>query len=118
MTHTSELRCMPAGSSADSAHVCIGCRASKGDLRLGWLSDSFRLVEFDRAVDDFPVSVLPSVPPLRRRYCWLHGIARLLSNAVVILHVFLAPQEREGLAAVIGIFGVIGSLRALPQRSR
>lgn len=101
VTHTTELRCMIAGSRADSAHVCIACRACKGELRHDWFADPFKLVAFDRAADDFPASVLPSVPPSRRRYCWLHGTARLLSNALAALFDLLPLEERGAFAATV-----------------
>jgi hypothetical protein len=83
MTLVAELDITPPNTSNLIKVVCLFCGTTKQYLRHEWYESPFTFLEIVRSIDDYPNAALWAVPLDKRRYDWMHGCARLLSNALI-----------------------------------
>lgn len=99
----------PANSASGDAQICGWCDADKGFLRAGWQE-----VPFMRPVEIWAkrVQEIPSLPIWRTRYCAMHGVNRLLDNALRLLQSAGHRKELEEIVSrVCPHWGTEGALR-------
>jgi len=85
MIHVAQLALEQPNADEDDSVCCWLCRRTKRWTRDGWRSQPFQFVPIERTHADFAAvaqqyPMAAAVDLARRRYCWGHGIARLLSN--------------------------------------
>lgn len=82
---------VPNSRDAD-ALTCWGCWVTKAQLKASWWQEPFKYTKPCRTIDDFADTALPTVPLYKRRYCWMHGVTRLLSTTLSHLYECLPRQ--------------------------
>jgi hypothetical protein len=102
VTHVRELNLEAPNAADPEAEPCFGCFITKDVLKVEWLKDPFAVHRMTRTTQDCPRSVLPSVEMWRRRYCWLHGVTRMLSATLSNLY-HLLPQRSADTRAMVAI---------------
>ncbi len=85
-----ELNGTPPNSAAPTAQPCWCCAITKQVLKLEWWENPFTEHHVRNDIDCFPRASLPSVPLHKRRYCWMHGVTRMLSHLIYLLY-FMLP---------------------------
>ncbi len=92
---TRELRVEAPNSRGPSAETCWCCNIPKATLKKSWWQEPFRYQPVTKTIIDFPFAALPSVVLHRRRYCWMHGVTRMLSTLTLEFYNILKKQNGD-----------------------
>ena len=71
------------------------CGCTKCFLKEEWFIDPFRTLDIHCTIDEYPEAALFSVLIEKRRYDWMHGNARLLSNYISHIHGLFPKGSRK-----------------------
>ena len=84
-----ELACPPAFTSNLNDPVCWKCGVNKIFFWYKWFLDLFKWWDTTLTTSHWLNATFSSVPMEDCRYCWMHGVSNLLSNALINVYNYL-----------------------------
>jgi hypothetical protein len=87
---TRELGVDAPNAKSPDAETCWCCSITKGVLKTSWWQEPWKYHCMTNSINDFPNAVLWAVPLDKRRYCWMHGVTRMISTALLEFHSLLS----------------------------